>query len=183
MTTDVEKSHPGLEEENKATSVVAYTESSLILGEVITKQTIRVSTWLRTQAMPQFLLFRNVSLLRLGSGSERKPMTFGILYLPSSQVLAFHIKPPASDPLDYDTAEPMRKMEPVSALVGWFRFDGFIRMSTHTDLEKYLDVSKDIFTTLYEVDITQPLGTSSGVLHVPMTLVRTISTAFSPRSV
>jgi len=182
MTTELAINLPSQDEEDKATTVLAYTESSLVLGEVLTKQSIRVSTWLRTQAIPQFLLFRNVNVLRLDVGGENKPLTFNHFHLPSSMVIAFHIKPPDSDPLDYDPDEPMRKMEPITALVGWFRFDGFIRMSTHTELGNYLDVSKDIFTTLYDVDITQPMSPSSGVLHVPFVLVRTTSTAFSPRT-
>ena len=180
MTTGIEKSGYSLSDGDKVTTVMAYTESTLVLGEVITRESIRVSTWLRTQAIPQFIFFHNASVMRF-SGGTTQPQSLDELHLPSSQVIAFHIKPPACDSLDYDPAEPMRKMEPMTALVGWFRFDGFIRMSTQTDLQRYLDVSKEIFTTLYDIDISQPNTPAMGTLHVPYALVRTTSVSFARR--
>ena len=164
----------------KITAVMAYTESLLILGDVITKESIRISTWLRTQAIPQFISLHNAQVIKFGSGVA-KPQTFDHLHLPSSQVIAFHMKPPTSDPLDYDPAEPMRKMEPVTALIGWFRFDGFIRMSTQTDLERFLEVSREDFTTLYDIEISQTAMSTMGILRVPLALVRTVSTIFAQR--
>lgn len=168
--------------DEKVTSVMLYTDDHLIWGDVITKEAIRVSTWLRTPSLPQFFYIHNAHLMRFGIGATMKPQAYPSLHLPSSLVIAFHIRPPAQDPLDYDPSEPMRKMEPVMALVGWFCFDGFLRMSTHTDLEHYLDVAKEPFTSMYDATISQPLAPNSGTMRVPYVLIRNSRVFFSSPS-
>jgi hypothetical protein len=66
--------------------------------------------------------------------------------------------------------------------VGSFRFDGCLRMSTQTSLDRFLDVSKEIFTTLYDLEITQPLIPAMKPIHVPYALVRSDFVLFSPRA-
>jgi hypothetical protein len=75
----------------------------------------------------------------------------------------------------------MRKMEPVSVLLGWFRFDGYIRMSVQSELGRYLDVSKEPFTSLYDVNIHQLSAQAGGAMRVPLALVRSDSVSFSRR--
>jgi hypothetical protein len=70
-------------------------------------------------------------------------------------------------------------MEPVTVLVGWFRFEGYLRMSTHTDLEHYLDVLKETFTALYDVTISQSALQSAGAMKVPHVLIRNSNALFS----
>ena len=170
-----------IQDGEKITSAMAYTDSHLIWGEVVTKEVVRVSTWLRTPAIPLFIFFHNAHVITF-SGPTPKPQSFTELHVPSSQVLAFHVKPPAQDPLDYDPNEPMRKMEPTTALVGHFRFDGYLRMSTHTDIERYLDVSKETFTTMYDVEISQPAFPTMRAIHVLFVLVRSERVLFSRRT-
>jgi hypothetical protein len=52
--------------------------------------------------------------------------------------------PPHQDPVDYDPNEPNRMMVPVSAMVGSFRFDGMLRMSTQSNLFTFLEVIKEV---------------------------------------
>jgi hypothetical protein len=169
-----------LDTDEKATPVMVYTTNKLILGEVVTKQIIRVSTWLRTPMMPQYITIYLAQILDFASGNNPKPMAFTELLLPSSQVIAFHIRPPASDPLDYEPNEPMRKMEPTTALIGPFRFQGNIRMSTQTNLEKYLDVIKETFTPLYDIHITEIHNTSLKPIQVQYALLRRDLVTFAP---
>jgi len=91
--------------------------------------------------------------------------------------------PPASEPLDYDPNEPHRKMEPVSALLGFFRFDGLMRMSTHTTLGQYLEVTKETFTPFYEVEITNLAIPALKAVRVSYALVRQDASLFATRSV
>ncbi|MGW8250134.1 MAG: hypothetical protein ACWGO1_05795, partial [Anaerolineales bacterium] len=145
-----------LGEEDKATPVMVYTANSLLVGEVVTKKVIRVSTWLRTPMVPQYVALHSAQILDLSSGGNPRSLSLSTLYLPSHQVVAFHMRPPESDPLDYDPDEPMRRMEPVTVLIGPFRFDGSLRISTQTDLENYLDVIIENFTSLYDVRVSAP---------------------------
>jgi hypothetical protein len=171
-----------LGDEDKATHVMVYTESSLIVGEVVTKKVIRVSTWLRTPMVPQYIAVYSAQIVDLSSGSSPKSLTFDTLYLPSHQVIAFHMRPPEIDPLDYDPDEPMRKMELVTALIGPFRFDGSVRMSTQTGLDSYLDVIKEDFTSIYDIWASSPNLPSLKPFQVPFALLRRDRVIFAPRS-
>jgi hypothetical protein len=177
ITTDPAQVYQ-LEADEKATPVMVYTPSHLAWGEVITKELIRLSTWLRTQAAPQYIFLHNAQMMYAGSGSPA-PLSVAELHIPISQVCAFHMIPPHQDPVDYDPNEPNRKMVPVSALVGSFRFDGLLRSSTQSSLFTFLEVIKEVYTSLYDVKVYQPLRPSMKPLHIPFTLVKRDSALFS----
>jgi len=158
--------------DEKITRAMAYLQNYIVWGDVITKKAIRVSTWLRTQMAPQYVCLRDAQVMTLGFSSPARPQYFHQIHVPTSQINGFHIMPPDHDPLDYDEHEPNRKMEPVTAMVGQIRFNGRIRISTQTDLQRFLDVSKETFATLYDTDISQPAQPTMGVIRVPMALVR-----------
>lgn len=173
-------SYPVLLDERVST-VMIYTTDYLIWGEVVTKTSIRISTWLRSSSVPQYIYMHDANLLRLGGTAAPRPQVFKEFFLPSNQVVAFHLKPPAADPVDYDPNEPMRKMSPTTALIGWFRFDGFVRMSTHTNLERYLDVSKEDFMSFYDITITNLAIPSMTPIKTPFALLRGHGTLFSSK--
>ncbi len=172
-----------LGEDDKVTPVMVYTDSSLLVGEVVTKKVIRVSTWMRTPMVPQYIAIYSAQIIDLSSGGSPKSQTFGEIFLPSHRVVAFHMRPPESDPLDYDPNEPMRRMEPVTALIGAFRFDGFVRMSTQTDLENYLDVIKENFTSIYDIQVTSPNIPALKPFKIPFALLRRDRVIFAPRTI
>lgn len=89
--------------------------------------------------------------------------------------------PPAKDPLDYDATEPNRKMEPVNALVSTFLVKGSLRLSTSSSLHKFLEITRENFTALYDAEVTNLLIPSFGPLTVPYILVRQESTVFATR--
>ncbi len=171
-----------IQPDEKITSVMAYTADHLVWGEVVTKQAVRVSTWLRTIAMPEFITIHEACVVIFSAGSALKTQLFRELYLPSSLVIAFHMRPPAQDPLDYDPQEKMRKMEPATALVGPFRFECKLRISEQTNLERFLETNKQVFTALYDVEITQPSGSSVAPIRAPFALVRPEKVLFIPRT-
>jgi hypothetical protein len=170
-----------LQPDEKVTSVMIYTHNTLAWGQVVTKEAIRVSTWLRTPSIPQYIYLHNAQVITF-NGANHHPQAFRELHLPSDAIIGFHLKPPDCDPLDYDQQEPMRKMEPTTALVGPFRFEGALRMSNHTNLERYLDVAKETFTMMYDLKISQPSIPSMGVMHISMALIRNKMALFSPRT-
>jgi hypothetical protein len=172
-----------VEQGEKVTSVMIYTQDLFLWGEVVTKEAVRVSTWLRTAAVPRYIFLHDARIMLFAIGGPPKTQLFNELHLPSSQVVVFHLKPPANDPLDYDPQEPMRKMEPVTAIVGSFRFDGDLRMSTQTSLDRFLDVAKETYSSLYDVSISNPVLSAMGVIRVPQVLLRGEMVLFSPRKV
>ncbi len=161
-----------LADDEKLSLVMVYTNYLLCWGEVITKEVIRVSTWLRTNAAPDHITLLNARALQVQQSAPQKPIGFNEMHIPLEQITAFHLMPPAHDPLDYDQRDGMRKLEPVTVMVGPYRFDGNLQIAQKADLQKYLEVTKEMFTALYDVDITYPMVTASGKLKVPFLIFR-----------
>lgn len=161
-----------LAEDEKLTLVMLYTANTLIRGEVITKESIRVSIWLRTQAMPEFMHMLNAHVLVFGGAGPAKQVSYSELVVPTGEVLAVHLVPPAHDPLDYDESEVNRVTEPVSALIGTFVFDGHMRLSTQSNIPTAIGIGRTPWLSLYDLAIHNPHLSAMGVLKVPMAMVR-----------
>ena len=172
-----------LEAGEKATPVMVYTLTTLARGEMITKEQLRVSTFLRTQAAPEFVGLYNAHVLIFGGPTGIQQMSHSEYYVPTQQILAYHIVPPAKDPVDYDPSEPNRKMEPATLMVGTFRFNGYLRMATQSKIYKYLELARESFFSLYDVEITNPGLPSASTLKVSIVLARLNTAALAARNV
>ena len=139
----------------------------------------RVSTWLNTDMAPTYMKIYNVQILLVGGSSSPAPSKYPILHLQTSNINAFHLMPPFADGADYDPDEPNRKMVSVSAFTGYFRFDGFARMSEMNTLGNFLSSAKGDFITIYDTAMTCPLIPSIKGIKAPMTLFRQKQVAFS----
>jgi hypothetical protein len=168
--------------DEKVVPIMVYTSASLCWGDVTVKEVIRVSTWLRTNNAPNFICLQNAKVLST-NGAQTKPVYFQELYLVAAKILAYHLIPPATDPLDYDPSEPHRKLEPVTAILGPFRLDGKLRMATISNLGHYIDVNRETFTSLYDVEISNPMIQGLGIIKVPFVLLRQAEAAFATRKV
>lgn len=174
-----EKPIPGIEE--KSVPVMVYLRNSICWGDIFVKQTVRVSTWLRTNAAPDIISIHNARILMTVS-SGNKPAQIPEIHFSTSEVLAFHIIPPETDPLDYDPNEPNRHMDPVTIFTANFRMDGFMRMAGSSTLSKYIEITREVYSSLYDVDISCPIIPALGVMHVPYVLVRQIGALFAVRN-
>jgi hypothetical protein len=168
-----------LQHEEKVTPVMVYTHNSLIWGSLVSREMVRVSTWLRTPNAPPYLCLYDCQMLYT-TGSTT-PGGFRELHIPAQEVLAYHILPPQHDPPDYDPNEPNRMMVAVAVLSGHFRMDAHVRMSTLSSLPKFLEVMSEEFTSLYDVSISQPLRPNFKPLQVPFVLLRRETALFSGR--
>ena len=157
--------------EEKATPVMIYTRNTLIHGEVVTRESIRVSVWLRMDGAPEYMHLLKPQVLNL-SGSATRMLTYSELYLPTSEIIGFHLTPPGHDPLDYDESEMNRRMQPVSVLVGNFIFNGAIRVSTQVDLGTSIISGRAIWMSIYNAKISSSYLPQMGEVQVPMLLVR-----------
>ena len=170
-----------LQDDDKATAVMVYTHNMLARGEVITKEQMRVSTWLRTQSAPEFVALYQAQALIFGGPGGVQQVSYPELYIPTQEISAFHLVPPLNDPPDYDPDEPNRKMEPANLLIGTFRFNGHLRMATQSSVGKYMEIARETYISLYDVEITNPGLPSGSALKVPMVLAR-LSTAIMASS-
>ena len=167
-----------LRPDERTTPVMLYTEESVVRGEVVTKESVhRINIWLRTDGAPKYMHLLKPQVLVFG-GSPVKPLTFSEIYFPTSQLIAFHILPPANEPLDYDEGEANRMMQPVDVLVGSFVMKGKIRISTQTEVGISLEVARVSWMSLYDAVITNPYLPQMPPMHIPMLLVNPMHVAY-----
>jgi hypothetical protein len=172
-----------LEADEKTAQIMVYTHSGLCWGDVIVKEQIRVGTWLRTNAAPDSVCVYNAKWMVISAGAGPRPTVFPSLHIGISQVMAYHLVPPAKEPIDYDESEPNRKMEPVSILFRAFQVNGTLRMAAKSDLAKYIEVTRETFTSIYDAEIICSLMPSLGIMRVPFLMVRQSESMFAARTV
>ena len=165
-----------LEPDEKTATVMVYTHDMLVRGEVVTKETMRVSIWLRTQGVPNYIHMFKPQVIMFGSVP---PKSFALeeIFIPTPQVIGYHLAPPAHDPLDYDMTELNRIMQPVDVLLGSFILKAKIRISTQTDIATSLDVMRVAWVSVYEADVTTP-PLPQFTMQVPMLLVNPNQVSF-----
>lgn len=167
--------------DEKATPVMVYTLTGMAWGEVITKDQVRVNTYLRT-LNPDYVSLYEARVLPVGF-APNQAISFSELHVRTPQVIAFHLLPNAPDePMDYDPAEANRKMEPVTVLVGSFRFDANMRISNLLNLAKYVEITTDLFVSLYDAAVTCPAMPALGTVRTPLVLIRRDASSFAPRA-
>ena len=164
--------------DEKTTLVMVYTHDTLIRGEVVTKATARVSVWLRTQGVPNFIHLLKPNVMLFG-GSPPKPYSYSEIFIPTSSAIGFHLAPPAVDPLDYESDEKNRAMEPVAIQVGTFLVKARVRIAAATPLGVTLEVVHSGWVSLYDAEITNPYLPQMQPMLVPMMLINTSKVTFA----
>lgn len=168
-----------LRPDERTTPVMLYAQESVVRGEVVTKESVhRVSIWLRTDGAPKYMHVLKPQVLVFG-GNAAKPLPFSEIYFPTSQLIAFHILPPASEPVDYDENEANRMMQPVEVLVGTFVMKGKIRISTQTEVGTSLEVARVSWMSLYDAVISNPYLPQMPPMNIPMLLLNPMHVAFA----
>jgi hypothetical protein len=158
-----------LASDEKTAMVMVYTQNILARGEVIAKESARVSIWLRTQGVPNYIHLHRPQVISF-LGAAPKTSSLSELFIPTVQVVGFHLAPPAQDSLDYDPAEANRMMQSLDVMVGSFLIKGKIRTSTQTDIATSLDVMRASWMSIYDAEIGNPYMPQFNV-QVPMLLV------------
>lgn len=167
-----------LKPEEKITPVMVYTQNQLIRGGVVTKQSIRVSIWLRTEGAPEYLHLLKPQVITLNN-SPARALNLSEIYVPTSQAVCFHLTPPEHDPMDYDETEKNRAMQPVVVMVGTFILNGFLRVSTQVDMGTSISSNTRIaWLSLYNTKVSNPNLPQMGEMPVPLLLVRPTQVSF-----
>ena len=167
-----------LSTDEKVSRVMIYTLNTLVRGEVVTRQNVRVSVWLRTEGAPEYMHIFKPQVVNL-SGSWVNMPSYSELYLPTSDVISFHLTPPDHDPIDYDESEINRIMQPITVLVGSFVFNGSMRVSTQVDLGTSIIAGRAAWLSIYDVKITNPYLPQMEEVPVPMLVVRPRQVCFA----
>jgi hypothetical protein len=162
--------------DEKTALVMLYTHNMLVRGEVVTKESLRVSIWLRTQGVPNYIHLIKPQVILFG-GTPPKSLAYSEIFIPTVEVLGFHLAPPEHDPLDYDITELNRMMQPVDIMISAFLVKAKIRISTQTDVATSLDVTRTSWLSVYEADISNPYLPQFS-MQVPMLLVNPSHVSF-----
>lgn len=155
--------------DEKSAMVMVYTPNMLVRGEVVVKESLRVNIWLRTQGVPNYVHVIKPQIILFG-GAAPKSLVYSEIFVPTVKVLAFHLAPPAQEPLDYEEGEANRMMQPVDLVVGTFLLKAKLRISTQTDVATNLDVSRTAWMSVYDAAIRNPYLPQFSV-QAPMLLV------------
>lgn len=167
-----------LRPDEKTTPVMLYTQDTLVRGEAVSKQSVlRVNIWLRTDGAPKYMHVLKPQVIVFG-GTPVKPLTFGEIYFPTSQLIGFHTLPPSDEPLDYEPNEANRVMQDVKVLMGSFIIKGQVRISAQTELATSLEVARVSWLSVYNVEIVNPYLPQMPPVKVPMILVNPEKVAF-----
>jgi len=166
-----------LASDEKATTIMIYTQNSLVRGELVTKESVRVSIWLRMHGQVNYVHIHKPQVLMFG-GPQTKSLTYDEMYFPISQIVGFHIAPPTEEPLDYDADEPNRAMKDVNLLLGIFSLNGKLRISTHTDFATSIEVAHNGWLSVYEAEIVNPFVAQLPAIQTPMVLVNPMFASF-----
>jgi len=155
--------------DEKTAMVMVYTNNMLARGEVIARESMRVSIWLRTQGVPNFIHLYKPQVISFAGGAP-KNSSFSEIFIPTPQVAGFHLAPPNHDPLDYDASEQNRVHQSLEVMIGSFVLKGNIRISTQTDIAASLDVMRASWMSVYDAEIGNPYLPQFN-LRMPMLLV------------
>jgi hypothetical protein len=165
--------------DEKVSPVMLYTQTHLFWGDLVTKEVIRVSTWLRTISAPDHVQLFNAKAIFLNGMNQPKPILQPTLFVPTPQIIAYHLIPPSQDPLDYDPHEAARKLIPVNIFCGPFMIKGKIRIASISNLAKYMEINREQFSSVYEAEISHPGYSALGAMRVPFILIRQAVSVYS----
>jgi hypothetical protein len=170
---------PKLGEDDKLTPVMVYTGNKMVWGLVISKIAIRVSTWLFSDMAPTYMKIYDANILMVGGSKRPIPVKHPIVHLLTRGISAFHLMPPFSEGVDYDPEETNRKFVPVSAYIGYFRFNGFVRITEISTIDNFLAAAKSEYIPLYDSTMDCPLEPSIKGIEAPMVLLHQTQVTFS----
>jgi hypothetical protein len=165
-----------LEPDEKIALVMLYTNTSLVRGEIVVKINQRVNIWLRSLGVPNYIHIHKAQTISF-NGASTRTSALAEMFLPTVQVLGFHIVPPTDEPLDYEEGEALRVMQALDVMVGTFLMKGKIRISSQLDIAASLDVMRSVWLSVYDADITNPYLPQFN-MHVPMLLVNPTQVTF-----
>ena len=163
--------------DEKITPIMLYTGNLLVRGELITKESARVSIWLRMQGQVHYIHVQKAQVLNFG-GPLTKSFSYDEMYVPISQIIGFHLLPPAEEPLDYDPSEPNRAMHDVQLSLGNFSAKGKVRISTHADFATSIEVAHAGWLSVYDIEVTTLFVPQFPAFHAPMMLVNPMAVSF-----
>ena len=163
MPQVTEKSYT-LAPDEKATQVMIGTADTLMWGDLVTKQAVRMSAYLNTTA-DDYVPLRDAKILFLAPREQMTPIERAAVHVRQEEILIFFVMHD-EEPLPEETQT--RHYEPIEAIIGSFQMEGSILKSPISNVQNLLLVSKATYMPIY----------SATVSHVAKSWLGTFSSNF-----
>lgn len=163
--------------DEKTTTVMVYSRTKLIHGNLVTKKEARVNIWLRMQEMKGNLHLLNSEVL-LFSGPSSKAVSYNEYFFPIERIFGFHLTMPGTEPLDFDPSVENRSMIDVNLIMGIFIIKGKVRISAQTDFGSMIERSHNTWFSVYDASIDNPFLPEMPTIHTAMLLVNPTQVSF-----
>ncbi len=172
---------PALTPDDKLVQTMIYTPQKLIWGQLVSKQAIRVSTWLQTDMAPDYFFMKDAQTLLVSPGQNIPPIKSQKLHIHTQQIIAYHVLPPVDESPFYDPNEPNRRMAAATASVGWFQFDCFVRLAELSEMATFLGAQKGEFFPIFDAAMHCPVLPAIKGIKTPFALVRQSEVTFAEK--
>ena len=150
--------------DEKATQVMIGTAETLMWGNLVTKQAVRMSAYLNTLA-DDFVPLHDAKVLFLAPKEQMAPIERTLVHVRQEEILLFFVIHD-EEPLPEETQT--RHYQPVEAIIGSFQIEGSILKAPISSVQNMLVVSKATYMPFY----------SATVRHVAKSWLGTFSSNF-----
>jgi hypothetical protein len=148
-TPQVVKQSYTLAPDEKATQVMIGTADTLMWGDLVSKEAVRMSAYLNTLA-EDYVPLRDAKILFLGPKEQMAPVERSSVHIRQEEILLFFVMHD-EEPLPEETQT--RHYAPVEAIIGSFQIEGALLKAPISNLQNMLLVSKATYMPIYNATV------------------------------
>ncbi len=135
--------------DEKSTRVMICTADTLIWGDLVTKEQVRLSAYLNTLAEGYVPVY-DAKILFLAPEKQAAPIDRASVHIRQEEILIFFVMND-QEPLPEETET--RRYEAVEAIIGPYQMEGSIIKAPISSLQNALLVSKATYTPIYNATL------------------------------
>ena len=135
--------------DEKSTQVMVGTADTLMWGDLVTKEAVRMSAYLNTLA-EDYVQLRDAKILFLAPKEQMAPIERSSVHIRQEEILIFFVM---HDEESLPEETQTRHYEPVEALIGSFQIEGTILKAPISNLQNMLLVSKSTYMPIYNATV------------------------------
>jgi hypothetical protein len=135
--------------DEKVSQVMVGTDHALIWGDLVTRESVRLSVFLNTLA-EDFVPLHDVKILFLAPAQQVAPKERASLHVKLEEITLFFVM---DDPEPLPEETETQRYEPMEVIGGSYHVDGKILKSPVATLENMLLVSRSSYMPVYDATI------------------------------
>ena len=135
--------------DEKATQVMIGTADTLMWGDLVTKQAVRISAYLNTLA-EDYVPLRDAKILFLAPREQMAPIERSSVHIRQDEILLFFLM---HDEESLPEETQTRRYEPIEAIIGSYQLEGSILKAPISNVQNMLLVSKAVYLPIYSATV------------------------------